>query len=78
MAGQYVTALQMQHQLMRKYLFIKWRHYDLFTIINGFLKAREYDIASGLIEQHIILFSEKQAALGFALCKIKLLSHQRQ
>lgn len=78
MAGQYVTAMQLQHQLMRKYPFIKWRHYDLYTIINGFLKAREYDIASGLIEQHITLFSEKQAALSFALCKIKLLSHQRQ
>lgn len=71
-AGQFLTALRLQEQLMKNNPSIKWRQPDLYAIIGGVLKANELELAERLIEQHLMSFSEKQTSLNFALCKVKL------
>jgi membrane associated rhomboid family serine protease len=70
--GQFLTALRLQEQLMKNNPSLKWRQADLYAIIGGVLKSNELELAERLIEQHLNLFIEKQTALNFTLCKVKL------
>jgi membrane associated rhomboid family serine protease len=70
--GQFLTALRLQEQLMKSNPSLKWRQADLYAVIGGMLKANELELADRLIEQHIMLFAEKQTPLNFTLCKVKL------
>lgn len=74
--GQFELAVRLQTQLMKSHPGLAWRQQDLYRIVDGLLRAHEYDVAIPLMHTYLQTFTEKRFAVQVALMKIWLARKQ--
>lgn len=70
--GSFDLAVKLQDKLSATNPRLVWKQRDLYRVIEGLLKAKEYEKAAVQIEVYIEKFHEKRFAMQLALLKIWL------
>jgi membrane associated rhomboid family serine protease len=70
--GDIDLAIMLQHRITTSNPAVTWRQIDLYRVIQAYLKAKNYNAAIPMMEQHIESFDEQRFTLQVLLLKIWL------
>jgi membrane associated rhomboid family serine protease len=70
--GEYELAIKIQNRIAASNATVRWNQNDLYRVVQGLLKSREYARAIPLMEVHIESFDEHRFEIQVLLLKIWL------